>query len=203
MEKHQVVIDYCPREAFEPYHESQSRYKLTVAHRRAGKTVARINQLIRAAASCEKPSPRFGYLAPYFVQAKDIAWNYLKQYAAPILAVGGKINESELSVTFAHNEAVIRLYGADSKQARKALLAKIRKQDVINKKRHKDALPTESDVEALRKINIEFVAELTQGWENFKEKFSQEQAIEFYEKYPVVYEQVDKFISDRNNYVKK
>ena len=98
---------------------------------------------------------------------------------------------------------LIRLYGADSKQARKALLAKIRKQDVINKKRHKDALPTESDVEALRKINIEFVAELTQGWENFKEKFSQEQAIEFYEKYPVVYEQVDKFISDRNNYVKK
>ena len=121
MEKQQVVIDYCPREAFEPYHESQSRYKLTVAHRRAGKTVARINQLIRAAASCDKPSPRFGYLAPYFVQAKDIAWNYLKQYAAPILAVGGKINESELSVTFAHNEAVIRLYGADNAERLRGL----------------------------------------------------------------------------------
>lgn len=98
---------------------------------------------------------------------------------------------------------LIRLYGADSKQARKALLAKIRKQDVINKKRHKDALPTESDIEALRKINIEFAAELTQGWENFKEKFSPEQAIEFYQTYPVVYEQVDKFIADRSNYVKK
>ena len=51
---------------------------MSVAHRRAGKTVARINKLVRAAATCEKPDPRFGYLAPYFVQAKDIAWNYLK-----------------------------------------------------------------------------------------------------------------------------
>lgn len=121
MEKQQVVIDYCPREAFEPYHDSESRYKLTVAHRRAGKTVARINQLIRAAASCDKPSPRFGYLAPYFVQAKDIAWNYLKQYAGPILEVGGKVNESELSVTFAHNDAVIRLYGADNAERLRGL----------------------------------------------------------------------------------
>lgn len=96
----------------------------------------------------------------------------------------------------------IRLYGADSAQARKALLVKIRKQDAINRKRHKDSLPTEAEVEALRKINIEFVAELTCGWENFKEPFSREQAITFYEKYPIVYEQVDRFISDRTNYVK-
>lgn len=121
MEVRRIEIDYSPRDAFIPYHESTARYQLTVAHRRAGKTVARINKLIRAAASCEMPNPRFGYLAPYFVQAKDIAWNYLKHYAAPIIDVGGKVNESELSVTFGHNDAVIRLYGADNAERLRGL----------------------------------------------------------------------------------
>lgn len=114
MEVKRVEIDYVPRDAFLPYHRNERRYSLTVAHRRAGKTVARINKLIQKAAICTQPNPRFGYLAPYFVQAKDIAWLYLKQYARPILDLGGKVNESELSVQFGHNSAQIRLYGADN-----------------------------------------------------------------------------------------
>lgn len=113
-----------------------------------------------------------------------------------------KLDDNGAKVDDESKPLKIRLYGADSAQARKALLTKIRKQDAINRKRHKDSLPTEAEVEALRKINIEFVAELTCGWENFKELFSREQAITFYENYPIVYEQVDKFISDRTNYVK-
>jgi hypothetical protein len=113
-----IVIPYTPREAFAPYHAAPNRFALSVAHRRAGKTVARINKLIRGAATCTKPDPRFGYLAPYFVQAKDIAWNYLKHYGANILAAPGpyksKKNESELSITFPHNNASIRLYGAEN-----------------------------------------------------------------------------------------
>lgn len=121
MEEREVLIDYAPREAFIPYHETEKRYALTVAHRRAGKTVARINKLIQKAASCELENPRFGYLAPYFVQAKDIAWAYLKRYSAPILDLGGKTNESELSVTFGHNGAQIRLYGADNAERLRGL----------------------------------------------------------------------------------
>lgn len=121
METRLITIDYKPREAFKPYHQTDKRFVVTVAHRRAGKTVARINKLIRAAASSSMPSPRFGYLAPYFVQAKDIAWNYLKEYARPIIEHGGKVNESELSITFAHNGAVIRLYGADNAERLRGL----------------------------------------------------------------------------------
>lgn len=116
-----IEIDYRPREAFKPYHASDKRFSLTVAHRRAGKTVARINKLIKAAVTCEKPNPRFGYLAPYYIQAKDIAWSYLKEYCAPILAMGGRVNESELSVTFAHNNATIRLYGAENAERLRGL----------------------------------------------------------------------------------
>ena len=109
-----VTINYVPREAFKSYHASAHRYSLTVAHRRAGKTVARINKLIRRAAIATINAPRFGYLAPYYIQAKDIAWNYLKSYSRPILELGGKVNESELSVVFPHNGAQIRLYGAEN-----------------------------------------------------------------------------------------
>lgn len=120
MEVRRVEIDYAPREVFKPYHASDKRFTLTVAHRRAGKTVARINKLIRAAAVCTKQSPRFAYLAPYYIQAKDIAWNYLKSYAAPILS-GKAPNESELSVIFPHNGAQIRLYGADNAERLRGL----------------------------------------------------------------------------------
>lgn len=116
----EIVIDYAPREVFRPYHENAKRFALTVAHRRAGKTVARINKLIREAAVCTRPSPRFAYLAPYYIQAKDIAWNYLKSYAAPVLQ-GKAPNESELSVVFPHNGAQIRLYGADNAERLRGL----------------------------------------------------------------------------------
>lgn len=114
MAERRVVIPYTPRQAFRSYHETDKRYCLTVAHRRAGKTVARINKIIRKAFECELQSPRYGYLAPYYVQAKDIAWAYLKHYAAPLLSLGGRINESELSITLPHNGALIRLYGAEN-----------------------------------------------------------------------------------------
>lgn len=109
-----IIIPYKPREAFVPYHESEKRFSLTVAHRRAGKTVARINKLIKKATICQLPNPRFRYIAPFYVQAKDIAWLYLKHYAEPLIRLGGKVNESELSITLPHNNALIRLYGAEN-----------------------------------------------------------------------------------------
>lgn len=116
-----IIIPYKPRQAFIPYHDSEKRFCLTVAHRRAGKTVARINKLIKKAVQCEKLNPRFGYLAPYYVQAKDIAWLYLKHYCAPLLAHGGKVNESELTVTLPHNNAIIKLYGAENAERMRGL----------------------------------------------------------------------------------
>jgi hypothetical protein len=109
-----VTIPYTPREAFAPYHENEKRFSLSVAHRRAGKTVARINKIIRAAIECRKLNPRFGYGAPTYIQAKDIAWLYLKHYTAPMLDMGLKVNESELSVVLPHNGAQIRLYGLEN-----------------------------------------------------------------------------------------
>lgn len=117
MARREVVIDYAPREAFKAFHQRKQRWACLVAHRRAGKTVSAINDLIRAAVMCKSRNPLFGYIAPYRSQAKSVAWGYLKQYAAPI---SQQANEQELEITLV-NGAKIRLFGADNADAMRGL----------------------------------------------------------------------------------
>lgn len=110
-----IVLDYAPRRQFLGFHNRTSRFACIVAHRRAGKTVACINELIKAASDCDKPEGRFAYIAPLFNQAKDVAWTYLKRYAAPLLTAPP--NETELRVDVisrTKSGSRIRLYGADN-----------------------------------------------------------------------------------------
>jgi phage terminase large subunit len=111
MEVRRIELDYSPRPHFQPYHDRSQRWSCLVAHRRAGKTVATINDKIRRAIAEAKPDGRYAYIAPLYNQAKDIAWSYLKHYASPILA--DSPNETELRVDLL-NGARIRLYGADN-----------------------------------------------------------------------------------------
>lgn len=104
-----ILIPYSPRNVFTDFHERKQRWSVIVAHRRAGKTVACVNDLIRAALSVN--DGRFAYLAPHYVQAKDIAWGYIKHFSSPVPGV--EFNESELRVDYP-NGSRIRLYGADN-----------------------------------------------------------------------------------------
>ena len=113
-----VVIPYAPRRQFLPFHATDKRWRIIVAHRRAGKSVACINDLIRAALTCAKPEPRVAYVAPLFKQAKDVAWSYLKEYTRDI--PGRTVNESELRVDLP-NGGRVRLYGADNPDALRGL----------------------------------------------------------------------------------
>jgi phage terminase large subunit len=106
-----IAIDYAPREAFVPFHERKQRWSVLVVHRRAGKTVAVINELIKAALLCTRTSPRFAYVAPTYAQAKDVAWTYLKRFTAQI--PGRIVSEAELHVTLTGDRR-IRLYGSDN-----------------------------------------------------------------------------------------
>ena len=86
-----------------------------VCHRRAGKTVACLNDLLRSALRSEKEDYRGAYISPYYAQAKDVAWTYLRRYAGVVPGV--LFNETELRADFP-NGARIRLYGADNADVR-------------------------------------------------------------------------------------
>lgn len=107
-----VEIEIIPRKPFRPFLLRKERWACIVAHRRAGKTVAVLQDLIKRAAEHKGKEPRYAYIAPTFTQAKDVAWSYLKDYTAGIPGV--KVSESELAVTLPHNGARIRLYGSDN-----------------------------------------------------------------------------------------
>ena len=100
-----------------PFHNRTERWSCLVAHRRAGKTVAAINDLIRAAITCKSPMPLFGYVAPYRSQAKSVAWDYLKYFAQPITKSS---NEADLIIELL-NGAKVRLFGADNADAMRGL----------------------------------------------------------------------------------
>lgn len=106
-----IIIPYAPRIQFVPLHERTQRFAAVVAHRRAGKTVAEVNDKIRAALTCPLPNPRVAYIAPYYKQAKAVAWTYAKQFSLPI--PGHTVNESELRIDYP-NGGQFRLYGADN-----------------------------------------------------------------------------------------
>src|SRR5215471_9454503 len=112
-----VKLPYIPRIAFMPFHNRSQRWGCLVAHRRAGKTVAAVNDIIRRAALSTTRNPLFGYIAPFRAQAKAVAWDYLKYYAQPITK---RVNESDLILTTA-NGGEIRLFGADNADAMRGL----------------------------------------------------------------------------------
>jgi len=112
-----VTIPYAPRRVFMPFHERTKRWACLVAHRRAGKTVAAVNDIVRAAVFSKSQNPLYAYIAPYRSQAKAVAWDYFKYYARPVTR---EINESELVLELI-NGAKIRLFGADNADAMRGL----------------------------------------------------------------------------------
>ena len=113
-----IEIPYAPRKQLQPFHDRKERFACIVAHRRFGKTVGAINDLIRAAITTPRENVRCGYIAPYYNQAKAISWDYIKQFTAPI--PGMSYNESELRADFP-NGARLRLFGADNYDSMRGL----------------------------------------------------------------------------------
>lgn len=113
----EIELEYAPRSVFEDFHERTKRWAVVVAHRRCGKTVACINDLIYRALTEDKENARYAYIAPYYAQAKSIAWDYLQRFAKPVMA---KSNQSELWVELL-NGARIKLFGADNPDALRGL----------------------------------------------------------------------------------
>ena len=111
-------IDYKPRDQIRAFHNRKERFAIIVAHRRFGKTVAAINDLIRSCFEIDRPNVRVAYIAPYLSQAKAVAWDYALEFTRDIPEI--KVNHSELRIDFM-NGARFRLFGADNYNAMRGL----------------------------------------------------------------------------------
>ena len=108
--KRRIDLGYEARPYFVPFHARKQRWACIVAHRRAGKSLACIMDLIDAALRCKKTDGRFAFISPTYAQAKDTVFSYLKRYTGNIPGVEQR--ESDLSVIFP-NGSRVRLYGVE------------------------------------------------------------------------------------------
>lgn len=134
-----VTIPYRPRGVILPFHATKRRFRVLIIHRRFGKTVAAINHLIKQATTPPKVLARerklkditqekineweqlprlFAFIAPFYSQAKAIAWEMLKFYSMAIPGI--TINESELRIDYPGGGRV-RLFGADNGESLRGL----------------------------------------------------------------------------------
>lgn len=113
-----ITHNYTPRWYMVDFHKRKERFACLIMHRRAGKTVGVVNDMVVRAMRTQKKNAFYGYLAPYFGQAKQAAFLYLKDAVRQI--PGHKISESETTVTLP-NGARIRVFGADNADALRGL----------------------------------------------------------------------------------
>lgn len=110
-ESKDIHLGYKPRLPQKEIHKAvkENRFVVAVAHRRMGKTVSAIVQLIHSALQNKQKNPRYAYIAPTYSQAKRVAWDYLVEYTR---SLGGTANIAELRVDFLGKR--ISLYGSEN-----------------------------------------------------------------------------------------
>lgn len=113
-----ILLPYSPRPLQRLFHDTRSRFCVMICHRRFGKTVAAINDLLRQAVRDGRKDYRAAYMAPYYGQAKAVAWDYVKHYAGGIPSV--KFNEAELRCDLPTGGR-IRLFGTDNPNSLRGL----------------------------------------------------------------------------------
>jgi phage terminase large subunit len=107
-----INLGYKRRQIFAPFHDRKQRWACMICHRRAGKTVASLMDLLDSALT--KENGRYCYIAPLRNQAKTVAWDYLTAFARPVQAKPP--NQAELYVELI-NGSRITLFGADNPDA--------------------------------------------------------------------------------------
>ncbi len=93
-----IHTGFIPRKLQQYLHEQLRRFNVLVCHRRFGKTVFAINELIHQGMKNKNHKPQYAYIAPTYKQAKMIAWEFLKDFTSK-LGSFVEVNKSELSVT--------------------------------------------------------------------------------------------------------
>ncbi len=105
-----ITIPYKPRQHQIDVHNKLQRFNVLVCHRRFGKTVLCINEILKKCLENKLPRPRYYYIAPTYQMAKRTAWDYLKEYTGVLPDV--QYHETELRADLP-NGGRIQLLGCE------------------------------------------------------------------------------------------
>ena len=97
-------LPYAPREKMIEFHQRTQRYAFLICHRRYGKTVACIGELVIRALYTKKKNAQYAYVCPFRSQAKAVAWQYLVDMTQGIAT---DVKVSELSITLPNGIVVM------------------------------------------------------------------------------------------------
>jgi hypothetical protein len=119
--KQVIATGYFPRPHQEYIHARLRRFNVLVNHRRFGKTVLAINEIIDKSLRNGRKNPYYAYVAPTYGAAKRIAWQYLKDYTMNFPGVTS--NEAELKIVVPRNgdRITIQLLGAENPDSLRGL----------------------------------------------------------------------------------
>lgn len=92
----EISTGYIPRPFQDEIHRNLKRFNVIVCHRRFGKTVLAVNEMVDQGLRCILKSPQYCYLAPFHGQSKRVAWEMLKDIVKNFPNI--VINEAELRV---------------------------------------------------------------------------------------------------------
>lgn len=110
-----IIVPVTFRPLQKEYLQDKQRFNILLAHRRFGKSVVLILDLILSMISCKKKNPMFWYVAPTLEQATAIAWKYIKDFCSSLPNV--QISETNKTVVVNFNDGfgdrTIRLVGVD------------------------------------------------------------------------------------------
>jgi hypothetical protein len=122
-EKVSISTGYTPRVHQDELHRQLQRFNVLVMHRRFGKTVFCINEIIDKGLQCQNKNPQYAYFAPFYGQAKRVAWDYFKDFTKNIPGV--IVNEAELRIDIprpANGDRIrFMLMGADNLAAARGM----------------------------------------------------------------------------------
>lgn len=114
-----ISTGYVPRKFQEELHLYRKRFNVFPCHRRFGKTVYAINDKVDLSFRNLRHNPQYAYFAPFFGQAKRVAWEYMKDATKRIPGV--QHNEAELRTVIPRpkydDKITLYLLGADNPTA--------------------------------------------------------------------------------------
>jgi hypothetical protein len=121
MEKKQLSTGYIPRPHQAYIHQRLKRFNVLPCHRRFGKTVLTINEIVDRGFRNPRKNPQYAYIGPTYGAVKRIAWDYLKDAVRAIPGI--TINEAELRVDIPRGADRIRimLLGAENPDSLRGL----------------------------------------------------------------------------------